>query len=116
MTKGVLVVAITSLILHILIGWMWGAAGAVFGGWLVGEKGWIVGLIGIATSWTAIIIYSYVSASYQVLEMARVVGELMGGLPPFSTFVVTVLMGALLGLFGGFLGSSIAAIQHREKV
>ena len=115
MTKGILVVAITSLLLHVLIGWMWGTLGAVLGGWSVGEKGWLVGSIGIATSWTAIVLYSYITSHSQVAEMARVTGELIGGLPPFTTYAVTVLMGSLLGLFGGFLGSSISAIQNREK-
>lgn len=115
MTKGILIVAISTLILHLLIGWMWGVLGAVLGGWLIGEKGWIVGSIGVAIAWAAIIIYSYLQASYQVAEMARVIGELIGGLPPFTTYALTVLLGGLLGLFGGAVGSSLSALRSARR-
>ncbi len=100
-----------SLVAHFWFGWIWSVLGPVFGGWRKGSGGLAVGGIGLGIAWAAIVLIDYLIAPSQVVEMARVVGSLLGDLPGPVTFVITILMGGILGMAGGTVGSSLAALK-----
>jgi len=106
--------AVAALLLHVLLGWAWSALASVGGGYFSGKRGWIVGGGGLFASWAAITCFRVVQAPAQVSEMARVVAGLAGDLPAFITYLLTLFIGILLGIAGGFLGSSIAALKRIE--
>jgi hypothetical protein len=115
MTIKVVLVAVLGLVCHLLFGWMWTGLAAVVGG-LIGERrGWLIGLIGLVLSWGAILIYQYVNAPQQIAEMARVVATLVGGLPAAATYLLTLIVAALLGSTGGAVGGAIRPFFYRKR-
>ena len=114
MLKKLAIVVILSTVFHLTIGWMWSVIGAIVGGWVSDRRGWWIGGAGLAISWLALIILSLVQAPSQVAEMARVVAALLGEFPPFTTYLITVLIGGILGVLGGFVGSAMGSFRNRK--
>ncbi len=94
---------------------MYSVLGAIFGGWRTGRRGWVIGGVGLAVAWAAIVLGDYFMAPSQVTEMARVVGSLLGDLPGPFTFIITILIGGLLGVAGGAVGSSLVAFSDNNQ-
>lgn len=60
-------------------------------------------------------LFNLFAAPAQVVEMARVVGSLVGGIPDWSVFLITALIGFLLGALGGLLGQSLSEIKLKNN-
>ena len=114
MIKRVTIAVVCALLLHLALGWMWSVGGAIVGGYLADRKGWMVGGFGLTLAWTAIILFRFVQAPYQVSEMARVMAALLGNMPAVVTYVVTIGISAILGVAGGAVGASLAAFRRVE--
>lgn len=98
-----------------LLGWVWTLGGGAVGGWCARRRGWIAGAVGGGLSWSTFVAWSFFADARAVTEMTRVVGSLLGGLPPFATVIVTVVVGAVLGAVGGLLGTSMRNILSPVK-
>jgi len=115
MFRRLVIVVVLSTALHLIFGWMWSVLGAIAGGWMTGRRGWLVGGAGLVISWASLIIVSIIQAPPQVSEMARVIATLVGGLPPFTTYIITLIMACILGILGGFMGTAIASFRTTKK-
>ena len=111
--RAVAVGFLVALAAHVVLGWMFSVAGAVASGYMVAKRGWAAGAAALMAAWGAIILFQYIRAPAQVSEMARVVASLMGNLPAFMTFVITLALACLLGMAGGALGASAGALRGR---
>jgi hypothetical protein len=99
-----------SLALHLALGWGWTLAAGIVGGAWARQRGWLVGLAGVAVAWAALVAYNVAAAPDATTRMARTVGALLGNLPGWATVLTTVLIGALLGTIGGFIGQQARAL------
>jgi len=112
MLKYMAATAVAALVLHVVLGWAWSVLASVGGGYFSGRRGWLVGGAALLVSWSAITWFRFLQAPAEVSEMARVVAGLAGGVPAFTTYLLTMFIGTLLGVAGGFLGSSIAEVRR----
>ncbi|PSQ98838.1 MAG: hypothetical protein BRD48_05940 [Bacteroidetes bacterium QS_9_68_14] len=99
-----------ALAVHLTLGWAWTLAAGIAGGAWARQRGWLVGLVGVAAAWAALVAYNFAAAPNATTRMARTVGALLGNLPGWATVLATVLMGALLGTTGGFIGQQSGAL------
>lgn len=110
-----LVTVVLALTLHLAFGWAWTLAAGVAGGAWAGRRGWLVGLAGVAGGWAALVAYNFAAAPDATARMARTVGGLLGNLPGWATVLATVLIGALLGITGGFLGQQCRFLWAADR-
>lgn len=116
MLRRILLVLVVSVFTHIFFGWVFSVFGAILGGWFALNRGWLIGAVGLSLAWASIVVFNLLSAPSQVAEMAHVVGSMLGNLPGTATYVITVLIGFIFGMFGGAVGFSAAAyFRTRER-
>ncbi len=96
---------------HVFLGWIWSPLGAILAGFLVEKRGPLAGAICLAIGWGGLIIWSWMQAPQETQEMWRVVADLLGNLPPVVTVVATLLIAAILGSAGGWLGKGLRDLQ-----
>ena len=99
-----------ALVVHLALGWAWTLAAGIAGGAWARQRGWLVGLVGVAAAWAALVAYNFAIAPDATVRMARTVGGLLGNLPGFVTVLATVFVGALIGAVGGFVGQQLRAL------
>ena len=109
-----LATAVLALILHLLLGWAWTMAAGVVAGVWQGQRGWLIGGGGVGLSWLVLIVYNLVVASEPVGRMAETLGGILGNLPGFAIFGLTLMIGVVLGVVGGGLGSRLAGLVQRK--
>lgn len=105
-----LLIAIIALALHLALGWAWGLGAGLAAGLWMGYRGVAVGAAGVALAWAGLIGYGYVVAAGATGEMTRVMGSLVGNMPPAAFVVLSLLVGALLGAAGGWVGAAARAL------
>lgn len=109
-----LVTIVLALLLHVLLGWAWTMGAGVVAGLWQGPGGWRTGGLGVGLSWFLLIAYSLIVAPGPVGRMAETLGGILGGLPGFTIFIVTLLIGVLLGTVGGGLGTQVSFLLRRR--
>lgn len=109
-----LVTTALSIVLHVLLGWGWTLGAGIVGGLWAGRTGWLVGGAGVGAGWTAGVVYSaYVApASTRILldTLAQLFGSALGNIPDSLIVAVTILIGAVLGMLGGLIGTQLRAL------
>jgi hypothetical protein len=100
-----LLASILALILHVLLGWQWSLGGGVVAGLMARRAGWAVGMTAVALAWTALVLYNFAAAPAEIARLLEIASGIFGNIPPFSLVVITILLGALLGLLGGIFGT-----------
>jgi len=103
-------VALSSLILHLALGWAWTVGAGVLGGLWVGRNGWFLGAAGTALGWAALVGYTAAVASGPFRVLVDTVGDLAGPVPGIVLLPATVLLGGLLGGLGGGIGGLLRPI------
>lgn len=111
----ILATALLSLVLHLALGWAWTLGAGLVAGFWAGPRGWLIGAAGVGLGWAALIGYNFVRAPAAVGQMAETMGGLLGNLPAAALVAVTLLLGALLGMAGGGLGTQLRALRSRER-
>ena len=96
-----------SLTIHLLVGWAWTILAAVSVGYWQGKRGALAGALAVGLSYLSLVIYSLIAAPAQTMQMADIMGEIIGGMPAVAVFVVTLSTGVLIGGAGGGLGAAI---------
>ena len=112
----ILLTTIFSLAAHLLLGWTWTLGAGILGGALADQRGWFVGAAGVALGWALLVIYSFAVAAAPTRIMADSLGQIFGNIPAAAIVGGTVLLGALLGGFGGAIGQmlpQVTGIQSR---
>ncbi|HET6566811.1 MAG TPA: hypothetical protein VFG50_02530 [Rhodothermales bacterium] len=104
-----------AILLHVFFGWAWTVLAGVLAGMWIPRRGWLVGAAVVALDWLLLVIWNYVVAGHEVSRMLTAVGGIIGNLPGPVVVGVTLLVGALLGMFGGLIGSSITALARQSK-
>jgi hypothetical protein len=101
---------VVALVLHVLLGWPWSIVGGFVAG--IGSKrgGWALGLMAVALSWIVLIVYNFAVAPEEMARFVEVTSGLLGNMDGPMLVVTTVLLGALLGLLGGGIGSLTRSI------
>jgi hypothetical protein len=109
------VCVLVALALHLTLGWLATIlAGVVAGAWFI-RKGWLWGgAVGVA-DWAILVAYNFIVASGPVSRMTAAVGGILGNLPGWAVVAVTLLIGAVLGMAGGYLGASLRLLVESRK-
>ena len=93
---GTMVVALG---LHLTLGWAWTFGAGVVGGVAAPNRGWLIGLLGVALDWAVLVGYNSMVAGAATEVMIGTMGGIFG-----NTVAATVFIGALLGGLGGLVG------------
>ncbi len=110
------VTCIVALALHLTLGWAWTLLAGIAGGAWSGRGGWRTGAAGVALAWAALVGYNLIVATGPVWQMLYTMGELLGGLPGAAVVLLTVLLGGVLGVLGGLIGSqAVQLLPSRER-
>jgi len=104
-----------ALAVHLTLGWAWTLAAGIAGGAWARQRGWLVGLVGVAAAWAALVAYNFAIAPDATVRMARTVGGLIGNLPGVAVVGATVLIGAVLGALGGVLGQQARRLWTADR-
>lgn len=104
------VLVILTLLVHVALGWLWGAASGMAAGILWSRGAWWKAALVVSCSWAILVLYSLSTAPGPTLELHRLLGGLAGGLPAWSAPFGVVAVGGLLGLAGGLVGSGIRRV------
>ncbi len=99
-----------SLVLHVAAGWVWSAVGGALIGFLRPKGGWLLGAAVVGISWAILVLYNTVTDYPAVSEMHRVFADFAYGGPGWTTGLLSVLIGVVLGATAGLLGSSLARL------
>ena len=113
---------IISLAAHLLLGWSWSIAGGITCGYWLGNKqgvgrALITGLMGalcVSISWAVLIIYNIVVAQEETLKMFDIMGGILGNLDGSLIVVLTIIIGAGLGLLGALVGNQVRRITEKS--
>lgn len=106
---------VLALILHVFVGWAWSFAAALLLGFWMTKRGWLWGGALLSLSWALAVAYNWIVAAGPVSRMLDVMGGILGNLSGFAVVLITILLGGLLGLIGGGLGSSLAQLLHKRE-
>ena len=116
MTKHALIIGLlVALLCHLALGWQYSAIGAIVAGFIAPEKGIRVGALSLGFGWALLIIFNFVVATPETIEMTRIMAALLGGLPSFVIVLLTLLIGLLLGTIGGWVGSALILTRDRSR-
>ena len=97
----------TALLLHLILGWQFAVIGAVVAGALFNEKPIWAGVLTMVVCWGGLVIYNFTVATEETMKMVGIMAALIGDIPPFMTVGLTVLIAAILGAAGGWLGAAL---------
>ncbi len=103
----IIVIAVLALALQLSGVWLTMIIAGVFAGLFTRThlKAFISGFFGVALAWTIIFIYRILTA--QAMEIATFFIGLLGLSIGWLVIVISVLLGAFLGGFGGIFGRSL---------
>lgn len=104
-----------SLLLHLLLGWEWTIFAGVAAGLWFAKSGWMIGGAAVGVEWLLVVVYSYLVDTRAVGVMTETLGGIMGNLPGWAVVGFTLLIGLVLGVLGGAVGSQIRKLVHRER-
>ena len=96
-----------ALVMHVWLGWVWSIVGPVLGGFLLGKGGGRFGALVLSASWGILMMWSYVVAGKESLNMMETMGTLLGGMPAAVIPLGVLLMAAVLGMASGALGGAL---------
>lgn len=113
---------IITLVAHLLLGWSWSIAGGIaYGYWLGNKEGvgsaLVTGLMGalcVGMAWGVLIIYNIIVAQEETLKMFDIMAGILGNLDSSLIVVLTVLIGAVLGLLGALVGNQVRRITQKS--
>ena len=106
---------ILSLILHLLLGWGWTILAGVAAGLWFSRSGWMIGGLAVGAEWLLVVAYDYLVDARAVGVMTETLGSIMGNLPGWAVVGFTLLIGLVLGVLGGAVGSQIRKLLHSER-
>ncbi len=96
-----------ALTLHLLLGWAWSIGGGIALGGYCRCRAWLAGGIAVGLSWALLVAHAFLVAPEPTLRLITIMGAMFGDIPGIFIPVITVLIGALLGIAGGLLGASV---------
>jgi len=100
-------IALVALAIHLLIGWPWTVLGGVLAGLVKGRWGWAYGGLGVALSWMGLVFWNYIVVPAETGKTYALLGDLLGNLSPTLVVGITLLLGAVLGMLGGLIGTQL---------
>ncbi len=113
--RATIIGLLVALAFHLALGWQFSAIGAIVAGFLAPQKGVRVGALSVAFGWGLLIIFNFVVATPETVEMTRIMAALLGNLPPFVTVLITLCIGLLLGSIGGWVGSAMKSTRDKSR-
>lgn len=109
--KALIVVIVLAIALELSGAWITMLIAGAFGGLFTRKTlhAFLVGLLGVGLAWG--VLFLYLSMTAQAMAIANIFIGLLGlhGMGALVLFV-SILIGALLGGFGGLLGRSLAEV------
>lgn len=99
--------ALLSSVLHWGLGWEATILAGVVGGLGAGRWHWVVGASGVALGWAGAVIYTAAVTPAAFRTMLDTLGALGGNIPGEAVVGLTVVLGSVLGGFGGAIGGQI---------
>lgn len=111
---------VLSLVAHVFLGWSWSVIGGITCGyWLSSKEGvgaaLVTGLMGalcVGMSWAILVGYNMVQAQAEVRTMLEIMGGILGNLPGSVIVVLTIFIGAVLGMLGALIGNQARRIRE----
>lgn len=107
-----LLCTLVALAAHILLGWQWSIVGGIAAGVAVRRLGPVVGMAAVGVSWLTLVLYNFATAPAETARFVQIAGELFGNMPTSMFVVMTILLGAVLGLLGGAIGSMLRRLSE----
>ena len=107
--------AALSLSLHLLLGWEWTILAGVAAGLWFSKSGWMMGALVVGGEWLLLVAYDYTVDARAFGVMTETFGGIMGNLPGLAVVGFTLLIGLVIGVLGGAVGSQIRKLAHRER-
>lgn len=110
---ALIIVIVLGIALQLSGVWITMLIAGIFGGFFTRRHrhAFLVGLLGIGIAWA--LIFAYLSVTAQAMAIAEffivLLGETLSGMG-WLVMVISVLLGALLGGFGGLFGRSLVEI------
>lgn len=108
---ALIVVAVLAIVLELSGAWITMLIAGAFGGLFTRKtsRAFLVGLLGVGLAWG--LLFLYLSSTAAAMAVANIFIGLLGlhGMG-WLVIVVSILIGALLGGFGGLLGRSLAEL------
>jgi len=105
--------ALIALGIHLAFGWQYSVLGGVLAGLLAPDKAVWSGSIALFLSWGSLVVYNFVTAGQETINMIGVIAQLMGELPSVVAVAVTLMIALVLGALGGWLGDALTL--HKTK-
>jgi len=96
----------TALLLHVVFGWQYAVIGAIVAGAIFQDKPVMAGVLTLVATWGGLVIYNFTVATEETMKMVGIMAALIGDIPPFMTVGITILIAAVLGAAGGWLGAA----------
>jgi hypothetical protein len=114
--KALIVVIVLAIALELSGAWITMLIAGAFGGLFTRKTShaFLVGLLGVGLAWG--VLFLYLSMTAQAMAIANIFIGLLGlhGMG-WLVFFVSILIGALLGGFGGLLGRSLAEVVDERS-
>ncbi len=104
-----------SILLHLTLGWQASIVGAIVSGFWSIKRGWLSGMATLTLTWGILLGWSFLAARYESFEWAKILGSLLGNIPPLLSIAISILVAAILGGLAGILGESVATILSSKK-
>jgi len=108
-------VAACALVVHLVLGWAWTLGAGVLGGFIARQWGWLVGTLGVALDWAALVGYNYAVAPAATQTMTDTMGGIIGNTSGMAVVAGTILLGTLLGGLGGVAGALARQVVRPAK-
>ncbi|MBN8590018.1 MAG: hypothetical protein J0L94_17025 [Rhodothermia bacterium] len=107
------VITTSSLVLHLVLGWMFAPLATFAGGFWQGSGGGRLGSAAMGLSWLGLMVWNYVVAPEAMQKMFVTMSGILGNLPAFGYPLLTLIFAVLLGGLSGYLGGQLAKLKEK---
>lgn len=97
---------------HLLFGWQATLLAGIPVGLFRRRHALVLGAAGVGLGWLLLVSYNLAVASYETVRMLHFMGSLLGNMPVPGVVAVTMLLGAVLGLLGSWIGLRAAFLRR----
>lgn len=110
-----LMITVAAVLLHVGLGWEWTILAGVTAGFWFRRHAWAVGAVAVGLDWMILVLYSYAMDARAVGRMTDAVAGILGNMPAFAVVAITLLIGLLIGGFGGATGAQLKRVLRRRR-
>lgn len=110
-----LVTAAMAFIIHSFFGWSFSIVAAIVAGAWYKTRPVAGGMATLVLSWGTMMAYTSITAPRETANMLEIMGSLFGDLPGFVIVLVALMIAAVLGGIGGWIGAASTRMTTEGK-